>query len=327
VKCRNEGKECVYGEGKREREKRELRGTRTENRELARRCEELWDGLVRIGEEVAVDGGGGLKTRVEGVLRKFGIDDRSADKRQDDASDNHHDEDDDDGDDDEEEDQGSDIGSMGSLDIIQEDTNKDAATRKAGYMGKGSAVRWFQSANRRLDIPKGASGAGEAKKTRRGEIGNTAKEVNYFASDADFQEIDLDMVNPLELPPPPTANALIDCHFARIHPLFPMLPQQWFRAKFRRYMAQEPPQDLAKVSEEERGWLCLLNLVFAIATRYSQVAQPDYLGDARNHLLYFGRSQILGLDVLTLHKDSELQQTTLVGLLGIYFLITEQTSR
>jgi hypothetical protein len=38
------------------------------------------------------------------------------------------------------------VGSPGSLDVINEDTNRDEHTRAAGFMGKSSAVTWVQRA-------------------------------------------------------------------------------------------------------------------------------------------------------------------------------------
>jgi hypothetical protein len=136
--------------------------------------------------------------------------------------------------------------------------------------------------------------------------------------------VNSDTVNPLGMPDPQVARALVEVYFLKAHPTFPVLCEADFTDTFNLYLSHGLPQQL---SDHEQDWLCMLNIVFAIGSKFDYITNPDYAGDNRDHLVFYARAQGLGLDFRTLHRDSEIQHTACLGLLGLYLLINDQINR
>jgi hypothetical protein len=213
------------------------------------------------------------------------------------------------------------VASIASLDAIEEDTNRDERARAAGYMGKISAVRWVQSATNQL-----AQDLDDDKKRHQSHAmksDNAFISATYHANDTHFPIIDPDEVNPLELPDTRTAEALIEVYFAKVHPFFPIVSERDFRRSFEAYMKRAP----LELSYERQGWLCILNVIFAIAAKFAHITNADYQGDNRDHLPYYSRARALGIDNRTLHRDPDLQHTSCLGLISLYLLVIDQINR
>lgn len=211
---------------------------------------------------------------------------------------------------------------MGSLDAIDEDTNRDSTTRAAGYMGKSSAVRWVQSAHDKLN--QGDSSKGNQKDAKKPI--NSFESLSYHAGELDFPAINPSSVNPLEMPKDSIARSLVDAYFRTVHPCFPILSQNDFKNSLKKYY-QSPPEKQQKLNHDEAGWLCNLNMVFAIAARYAHVTNAEYKEDGNSHLVYHARARALGLDDMALHQDAELEHTSCLGLSSLYYLSLDQINR
>lgn len=209
------------------------------------------------------------------------------------------------------------------MDVINEDTNHDEHTRAAGFMGKSSAVSWAMTAKKQLakdtqnGVPQDGSG------TNIGEEDNRFTSATYHAEAADFPMVEIESVNALEWPTPNVAKALVESYFANVHPAFPILSKKDFMATYNSF----PRGPIPQLSSEQQGWLSLLNIVFAIGAKLAHLRKDKYRGDDRDHLLYYYRAQKLGMDRRTLHKDTELQHTTCLGVLGLYLVVTDQLNR
>jgi len=209
----------------------------------------------------------------------------------------------------------ADIGSPGSLDVINEDTNRDENTRAAGFMGKSSAVTW---------VPRAKLAATQDFKivnsSMRLAATGTFTESTYHAEPGDFLAVGTQDVNPREWPPHNVAKALTDAYFEHVHIAFPVMSKHNFYTKFRSFPKNQP-------SSEDHCWLALINLVFAIGAKYAHLVQSDIRGDDRDHLVYYARARALGIDERTLNQDPELMHTTCLGVLGLYLLATDQLNR
>lgn len=186
------------------------------------------------------------------------------------------------------------VGSPGSLDVINEDTNRDEHSRAAGFMGKSSAVTWVQRAK------KAATNDLEDERRIHRSTGTVAHgsftDSTYHAEPGDIPTIQAEEVNALEWPPAAVARALVDSYFDKVHVSFPILSKNSFYKKFETF-----PKD--QLSTEDQAWLAVANIVFAIGAKFAHLTNADYRGDYRDHLVYYARASALGMDQRTLNQD------------------------
>lgn len=216
------------------------------------------------------------------------------------------------------------VASMGSLDAINEDTNRDEETRAAGYLGKSSAVRWVQRTKDYLDEDE--HNKGSQKDADKPE--NAFMDATCHADDGDFPKIDPESVNMYDMPPMDLAQTLVNAYFKYVHPVLPIVSEPDFRDKFDKYAVRgRSPNDQEQIGSTQQNFLCSLNLVFAIAARHAHIIEADYQGSENDHLIYFARASAMGLDSRALHEDAELENTTSLGLVSLYFLTLEHINR
>lgn len=216
------------------------------------------------------------------------------------------------------------VASMGSLDAINEDTNRDEDTRAAGYLGKSSAVRWVQRTKDYLDEDEHNSRS----QKDADDPDNAFMNATCHADDGDFPKIGPESVNMYDMPPMDLAQTLVNAYFECVHPALPILSEPDFRGKFDKYAVRgRPPNDQERIGGTQQNFLCSLNLVFAIAARHAHVIDAEYQGSENDHLIYFARASAMGLDSRALHEDAELENTTSLGLASLYFLTLEHINR
>ena len=214
-----------------------------------------------------------------------------------------------------------DVGSTGSLDATNIDTNQSDETRADGFIGKSSSVNWLRRAKNETvseksglhpDVIKGLA------------TEKTLSISNYMTNNTDQGGIEDMLVNPYEMPPSDVADKLVDSYFENVHTARPFFLVTDFMEAFKTF----PRDQSVTLSSKDETWLCLINLVFAIGARLAHLTNADYQGDERDDLLYFARARRLGLDdEHILYKDSELQKTTCLGLLVIYLMASNQLNR
>ncbi len=217
---------------------------------------------------------------------------------------------------------------MGSLDVINEDTNRDEQTRAAGYLGKSSAVRWVQRTKEFLNDNDEAKGKGNIKNGTKGTPDNAFMKAATAADDSDFPVVEPDSVNAMDLPPSNVIQNLVNIYFTTVHPSLPILSERGFRHTLATFLMASPDEQL-KTGFEKQDWLCSLNMVLSIAARYEWLTrdgESESLTD-KDFLVHFARARRLGLDERALHRDAELQNTTSLGLVSLYFLTVDQVNR
>ena len=235
------------------------------------------------------------------------------------------------------------VGSTGSLDLIDEDYNRSAATRATGFMGKSAEVTWIQRLKQRqarCGWESGEDADDEEHATVDGEraslsfahgldhlnsaIQNKAGS-NPPVSESTYHCDDLavlipDQVDPMEIPPWHTANALYQSYLDTVHPAFPILGKVTFTNQFQTFLSND------KINTGH-NWLAILNLVFAIAAKYSHLVQAEWRGDERDHLIYFTRARMLGFNGETVLGHAELQRVQITGLMAFYLMAISQINR
>lgn len=217
-----------------------------------------------------------------------------------------------------------DVASMGSLDAINEDTNRDEDARAAGYLGKSSAVRWIQRTKDYLDHDDENKGSQKDAK----EPNNAFMAATCHADDSDYpgMGISTESVNPYDMPPLSLARTLVDKYFEHVHPALPILSEPDFRESFDKYIVHSPNQQ-RQIGVKQQNFLCSMNMVFAIAARHAHVTDADHREGENDHFIYFTRARAMGLDERALHEDAELENVTSLGLVSLYFLTLELINR
>lgn len=233
------------------------------------------------------------------------------------------------------------VGSTGSVDRIDEDFNRNAATRATGYMGKSAEVAWMQKLKeRQARLGSSESSEDEEHPTLDGgqtslsfahglhhlnDTTSTNADSNPPVSESTYHCDDLDVlipdqVDPFEIPPKHTAYALYQSYIDTVHPAFPIIGQITFTNQVQTFLEN----DKIKTGH---NWLAILNLIFAIAAKYSHLVQAEWRGDERDHLIYFTRARILGFNGETILGHAELQRVQITGLMAFYLMAINHINR
>jgi hypothetical protein len=157
----------------------------------------------------------------------------------------------------------------------------------------------------------------------RPEAGSSFSASAYHAEASEFQSLDLE-VNPLDWPRHELADHLVEVYFENFHIAFPVFSEEDFRKKYQQF-----PREPHHLDSRQQTFLCTLNLVFAVACQFMRLGQErnDIEGNDTNHLVYYARARELGLDTRTLYSDPELSHTSCLGVLGLFWLCTDQFNR
>jgi hypothetical protein len=84
------------------------------------------------------------------------------------------------------------------------------------------------------------------------------------------------------------------------------------------------PRRSAGVFYQQRRWLSLANLVFALGSRRLYFTVPDSKCDTDGHLICYARSRALGLDNQLQFDHPTIEQVQALGLLTLYLSSTIQ---
>lgn len=228
-------------------------------------------------------------------------------------------------------------GSTGALDRTEEDFTREGA-RQAGFMGKNSEVTWLQRLRQEVEYgsPDTASEAAAFEQRAggarplgadpgEGDIPLSEAVEGFTVQDSTYHLDDLTMsifeaVEPYEMPTAETATHLFTAYMTRVHPTFPVVGKANMSVQFQKFVSGQirnpPPQ-----------WLAILNLIFAIAAKYSHLIQAEWKGDERDHIIYFSRARILAMNGDSIFNLPDLQQIQVMGLMAFYFLCISQINR
>lgn len=233
------------------------------------------------------------------------------------------------------------VGSTGPLDRIEEDFNRSERARSTGFIGKNSEITWLQKLRRKTRTgslaspdaetePGKSSGASSPflasrvqRTDRDRDVADNARDFSLSDSSYhldDFSVFISEPVNPYQTPSKETADRSLATYTGSVHPSFPIIGKRTFSSQYRTFM-QEP------TSHPGERWLAILNLIFALGARYSQLVRMEGRGDARDHLIYFSRARLLSMNGTTIFSHPDLQQVQVLGLTAFYLLATSQINR
>ncbi|KAJ5123579.1 hypothetical protein N7448_009676 [Penicillium atrosanguineum] len=209
---------------------------------------------------------------------------------------------------------GSDLGTTGypliTIDHTEEDFNRDEKIQAMGFVGEHSEMVWLYRLKRDLDQESATPASDNSDRP-------SISSLNYFQDDREIST--LVNVDPTYRPPQELANALVNTYFEAVHPAFPVIGKTIFQSQYQSFYSS------TNVRPGKR-WLAVLNLIFAIASKYSLLVESQPLVNTGEDLVFFARAWRLSIGNVALDHPN-LQQVQVEGLAAFYLLSTGQVNR
>jgi len=219
---------------------------------------------------------------------------------------------------------------MGSTDHVNEDLFTDLTPERQDrtYAGPASGTTWMQKLTTELtkDPNREANFGGPNSAALSSSMNSRTAVPAFNEQDGQFEDVSLSalesQIDPYEMPVKPTADALLYVYLNTVHPSFPILNDDLFLNEYAQYFAssdREPSAYLAFVPK--------LQIVFAIAAVHAHMTEAKWVGDDRDHLLYFARARVTTRENGFPTETIDLNQVQIFGLASMYFLASHQVNR
>jgi hypothetical protein len=194
------------------------------------------------------------------------------------------------------------VGSNEDLGFLDEDLLGQQGPSPPGYMGRNSQVQWMRTLHRKLkqsedepdDLPYAPPGQRQTAVDKRAHALHQRQDRSdsklplaecYFYLDK--EDIDaLDNVMPDAVPPIETAEQLTELYKKAVQSPFRILDDTFFD-QLRTYYDMRQRGNAPIVGPR---WKAIMNLVFAIGARFSQLIGTNGQVDDRDHLIYMSRA-------------------------------------
>ncbi|KAK4934450.1 hypothetical protein LTR10_024292 [Elasticomyces elasticus] len=162
------------------------------------------------------------------------------------------------------------VGSPGRQDLLTHTVDIDNDGETVGYIGKISEISWLARAQAYLlpVVDPGCGGSG------RPVDQDATTQLTYFMDEEDILSVDEDYVDALHWPGALHAFSREQC-LEELHAF---------------------AQHHGSLSWDQRKWLALANLIWAMGSRWLHRSMLDDIAGLENHLMYYARSRALGLD-------------------------------
>lgn len=207
-----------------------------------------------------------------------------------------------------------------SLDLLDENLHENEQSRAVGFVGLSSDVQWLRSflLLERADTDV-TSGGGSPSRTTHIE---PVSAVTYYL---DHESIEMGFrVDRYELPAFDVAEQLLSVYMEKVHDSFPILPRKLFEGQCRKYFDSSRHGSAPLLNTK---WQAILNLVFAIGSKYSHLVKPSWQADERDDTIYGARAQALAANKSVVEQHPDLPQTQVMGLLAFYYLSIGHVNR
>lgn len=208
--------------------------------------------------------------------------------------------------------------SLGAIDYVDEDYNRDEKVQALGFVGEHSEITWLFRLKRQLDKDNLAAATPDYLSSKDAWDRHSVTSVNFFLDDSHL--LVTDDVDSLQKPPQEVADQLVDRYFQIVHPTFPIIGKATFWGQYRSFYS-------TPFLRPGKRWMAILNLIFALATRYSQLVQEGTKDLEVDHLVYFSRAWKLSMSNVALLDHPNLQQVQVEGLTSFYLLSVGQINR
>lgn len=115
------------------------------------------------------------------------------------------------------------------------------------------------------------------------------------------------------------ATKLLNAYLTSVHPSFPIIGISTFVSQFQVFFSQPSLKPGNK-------WLAILNLIFAIASKYGHLTNVDWKEGEYDHQIFFSRARALSMEDQLLHHP-DLQQLQVEGLASFYMIASGHVNR
>lgn len=207
------------------------------------------------------------------------------------------------------------VGSTGSIDIVNIDTDKEEV-RTTGHMGKSSSVAWAKRATMEVD----SVGKEATPLLGRAETGFAL--ASYHTDDEDIEFVFTGNADPFEWPDPQVADELVKIYFDHCHEVLPVLDKTEFMKHYDGFS-----RNANWLADTDAVWLGTFNTVFAISSFYCHMLTASIKGDYFQHLWYFARAKKLCMAQDIWFSDARMVYTRALGLITLYYIITGRMNR
>ncbi|KAL6233626.1 hypothetical protein BDW75DRAFT_184890 [Aspergillus navahoensis] len=198
------------------------------------------------------------------------------------------------------------------IEYIQEDFHKDKGLQAIGFMGGPSEMSWINELYQVLEKDTPFLDSEASNKSQ------SLTSVCYFLDD---EELLLEPnVDPYGRPPRHIADQLLDCYFFTVHPSFPIIAKIPFMQQYEMYYTQTDIRPTKR-------WLTILNLVFALASKFAQLVSKPWVAEADTPMACFTRARKLNYTESQLLEHPNLQQVQIEGLTAFFLMAIGHINR
>jgi hypothetical protein len=212
----------------------------------------------------------------------------------------------------------SSVGSPGRQDLLTHSIVMDRDSGAVGFIGKISEVSWIARAYSYLGAPLSQ----DSDMHERISDWSSATQFSYYTDDDDLLSINEDYVDALHWPGDVTATILSDAYFHALHGIFDCIVREQFLVELNGF-----PRDRSSLSWDQRRWLALANLIWAIGSKWLHRAMLNDEPGIEGHLVYYARARALGLDHRVMLDHSGLQGVKALGMLSFYLFMNGSVTR
>lgn len=214
------------------------------------------------------------------------------------------------------------VSSLGPSDTTEEDLNKDDMTRATGYHGKSSDIVWLHRLQQDTGPPASeldgiSSIDGESRPSRMFSLAPLSNST-YLCDDLPISLPGIE-INPYEQPPREVADALFHSYLVTVHATFPIIGRSTFVQQYINFRRT--------AASSNNSWLAILNLIFAIGAKNACMTEVDWIESGGDHMIYFTRARILGLNFNSILDHPDLQRIQIYGLISFYLAACSQINR
>ncbi|OQV06017.1 Fungal specific transcription factor domain-containing protein [Cladophialophora immunda] len=215
----------------------------------------------------------------------------------------------------------SSVGSPGKQGELLRIVSLDNGGGASGFVGKMSEISWIQRA---FETVRGyrIDNLGDIYAAEMDQNIATTTDFIYFTDDTNILAINEDYVDQFHWPAKDTVVLLSEAFFHAMQGAYHFVLREQFLQQAYQFSAQEKPFPWS-----QRHWLALANLVWAIGSKWLQLTKLHEPQSDDNHLIYYARARALGLDHRVMFDHPDIERVQDIGLLSFYLLINGSISR
>lgn len=219
---------------------------------------------------------------------------------------------------------------LDGVDHTEEDFNRDETARATGFIGRSSEISWLQKLSKEVNNECEEWSSSKSNEDDDNGLPSPTltplpeKPSDPLVASSSYYIDDLDVPNKEQVdafgvPSRDTATKLLNAYLTSVHPSFPIIGISTFISQFQVFFSQPSLKPGSK-------WLAILNLIFAIASKYGQLTDAEWKEGEDDHQLYFSRARSLSLEDQLLHHP-DLQQLQVEGLACFYLIASGHINR